>query len=233
MSASLSLLVLRCADPTASMRFYSQLGFVFEEERHDRGPVHYSARLGDTVLELYPAGHRSGTVRMQVVVPAGAYDAMALRAEAHAPPHPLVLEDPDRNQLELVRATTRVRELATAPEPLPRPDAPFSLWLEFENWVSAPEDDPEDEFFNMTITLGDGTKYALNVWTFGVVDSLRKEAARTGENLRGRYLDAPDLFVARMERPLLESVVADMIANKALKDEWLVRVESDAGDEME
>ena len=36
----------------------------------------------------------------------------------------------------------------------------------------------------------------------------------------------PDLFVDRMDRELLESVVADLIESDQLRDEWLVKPEA-------
>ena len=38
----------------ASLAFYRALGLQFVEERHGTGPVHYSTRVGSTVLEIYP-----------------------------------------------------------------------------------------------------------------------------------------------------------------------------------
>lgn len=52
--AALSLIVLRCVDLEVSRSFYAALGLCFEKEQHGNGPIHYSCRLGDLVLELYP-----------------------------------------------------------------------------------------------------------------------------------------------------------------------------------
>ena len=51
---SLSLLVVRSSRLEASLAFYRALGLSFVEEQHGSGPIHYSTRLGDTVLEIYP-----------------------------------------------------------------------------------------------------------------------------------------------------------------------------------
>lgn len=51
---SLGLIVLRTANLHQSLDFYKILGLDFVEEKHGRGPVHYSANLGSSVLELYP-----------------------------------------------------------------------------------------------------------------------------------------------------------------------------------
>lgn len=51
---NIRLIVIRSADPDKLVRFYRLLGFVFEEHRHDKGPLHYAASIGDCVLEIYP-----------------------------------------------------------------------------------------------------------------------------------------------------------------------------------
>ena len=106
----------------------------------------------------------------------------------------------------------------------------FTLWLEFEQWESSPSDDPEDDFCNVHIGLPDGEAYALNVWTFKYLERARREDQRTGEGLNGRYLVSPDLFVARLDRPAMEAVFADLIRTGQLKREWQVPVEADAGE---
>lgn len=53
---SITLIVLRCRDLPASRHFYEALGIAFTADRHGTGPDHWSGRIGETVLELYPAG---------------------------------------------------------------------------------------------------------------------------------------------------------------------------------
>jgi hypothetical protein len=50
----LNLLVLRTNKLEDLKAFYSAFGASFVSERHGSGPNHYSARLGDLVLETYP-----------------------------------------------------------------------------------------------------------------------------------------------------------------------------------
>jgi len=50
----LSLIVLRTPGLDRAVDFYGRLGLEFVREQHGSGPVHYSARLGRVVLELYP-----------------------------------------------------------------------------------------------------------------------------------------------------------------------------------
>jgi hypothetical protein len=99
----------------------------------------------------------------------------------------------------------------------------FELWLEFEHWARADDDDPEDEFFNMEIRFSDGRTYALNVWTFKFLARARQYNRETGENLSGSYLYPPDLLIERLDRKLAVEVVKDMIGWQGLKDEWLAK----------
>lgn len=50
----ISLLVLRTTDIKSLANFYSLLGLVFEYHKHGNSPYHYSATIGQTVLEIYP-----------------------------------------------------------------------------------------------------------------------------------------------------------------------------------
>ena len=102
----------------------------------------------------------------------------------------------------------------------------FSLWLEFEAaepWHS----DPADDFFNMIIRLRDGREYGLNVWTFKYFERARAENRESGGALGGSYVVAPDLFVERLERTHIETVVAELLRREALSDDWLVARKDD------
>jgi len=50
----LKMLVLKTADLERLREFYALFGFELAEEKHGNGPRHYSAPMGDGVLELYP-----------------------------------------------------------------------------------------------------------------------------------------------------------------------------------
>lgn len=93
----LNYLVLYARDPAASAEWYADaLGLHFTREQHGDGPVHYSAEIGGTVLELYPSGDRPVTrTRVGLVVP----DPFGVA------PSPTVITDPDGNRIE-VRATS-------------------------------------------------------------------------------------------------------------------------------
>ena len=51
---NLTLLVIRSAIPDQLAKFYILLGLSFEYHRHGNSPYHYSARIGPTLLEIYP-----------------------------------------------------------------------------------------------------------------------------------------------------------------------------------
>ena len=92
----------------------------------------------------------------------------------------------------------------------------FDLWLEFE--ITSPWGELEHGFFDMLVTVEDGRRYVLSVWTFAFLERARRCAAE-----EGKYLLAPDLLVDRLDREHLEQVVADLIASNGLRDEWLAR----------
>lgn len=50
----LNLLVLKVKDIELTAQFYAALGIQFQAEQHGAGPLHYSALLGNTVVEIYP-----------------------------------------------------------------------------------------------------------------------------------------------------------------------------------
>jgi lactoylglutathione lyase len=52
--ASLSLLVLRTTRIDACLEFYQRLGLAMVEEKHGKGPVHYSSSLNGITVEIYP-----------------------------------------------------------------------------------------------------------------------------------------------------------------------------------
>lgn len=52
---ALKLLVLKTLQLDRLLAFYSTLGIRFVEERHGTGSLHYSATVGGTVFEIYPA----------------------------------------------------------------------------------------------------------------------------------------------------------------------------------
>ncbi|HNF16716.1 MAG TPA: hypothetical protein PK453_23885 [Leptospiraceae bacterium] len=54
---SFSFIALYCSDIYISKKFYEEtFSLIFNEEKHGEGPMHFCASLGQSVLELYPAG---------------------------------------------------------------------------------------------------------------------------------------------------------------------------------
>ncbi|HEY6403467.1 MAG TPA: VOC family protein [Blastocatellia bacterium] len=58
---SLSLLVLRTTRIDACLEFYRRLGLAFVEEKHGKGPIHYSSSSNGVVIEIYPETQKSVT----------------------------------------------------------------------------------------------------------------------------------------------------------------------------
>lgn len=109
MGADLTLLVLRSPDIDAARRFYESLGLLWQEERHDLGPTHYSCQLGATLFELYPAKDGStGRVRLGLRVVDPERLAEAAIAAGGGRRHEgrqraeIVIRDPDGNDVELL-----------------------------------------------------------------------------------------------------------------------------------
>lgn len=50
----LRLLVLRTTDTKKLAEFYSLFGLIFDYHKHGNSPFHYSASIGQAVLEIYP-----------------------------------------------------------------------------------------------------------------------------------------------------------------------------------
>ncbi len=108
----------------------------------------------------------------------------------------------------------------------------FELWLEFEAWESGPEDDPTDDFCNIEVTLADGRRYALDVWTY---DFVRRApyawSYEAGVGEPEEYLEGPDLLVARLDRGLLERAITKMLAEGGLNPHWLCPPDDDDDDD--
>lgn len=86
---------------------------------------------------------------------------------------------------------------------------PFKLWLEWESWDDGW--DPDADYGNALVIFDSGEEVALNVWTYGSLPRILEETRQEGDSLGGAYLRPPDLLVARLDRSLLERVIADLI----------------------
>ena len=106
--SGLTLVVLRCADLERSRRFYEALGLTLMPEQHGAGPRHYSARVGQTVLEFYPdAGGSTRGLRLglELVDLAAAVSELAKIGAVPRPGSPVTIDDPDGHRLELQSAS--------------------------------------------------------------------------------------------------------------------------------
>lgn len=93
----------------------------------------------------------------------------------------------------------------------------FKLWLEFEevdrgNW------DIDNEFANIQVTLPDGRRYGINVWTFKFLETSIRQNQENGECLNGLYEFPPDLFVKELTRECIEKTIADLLSKGNLED---------------
>lgn len=94
----------------------------------------------------------------------------------------------------------------------------FDLWSEAESLSEQVED-----VCNISGTLGDGRRYALNVWTFSFFEKARSAGeGGASEGLAAVYMLPPDLFVADFNRATLEAVIGDLLDQATLPEHCLV-----------
>jgi lactoylglutathione lyase len=119
MMISLNLLVLRAHEPQRLADFYSGFGLHFDQERHGSGPVHYCAKAGETLIEIYPrTGGNNGTSEARLGFSTPCLDAaidVALKGNGRLISGPsrscwgyrAVLQDPEGHKIELVEDDPR------------------------------------------------------------------------------------------------------------------------------
>lgn len=95
----------------------------------------------------------------------------------------------------------------------------FELWLETELGDSnQPANSPTENFCNINVTLPDGRRYAMNVWTFDFLPFARYDwpyEIVTGQE-PAKYVLPPDLFVERLDRSTIEAVIVQLLANNEM-----------------
>lgn len=109
----------------------------------------------------------------------------------------------------------------------------FTLWVEFEHvdystkwaletesFVTGGEWDRTNEFCNIHVTLADGRRYGINVWTFKYLATSISQDKENGENLGSTYQIPPDLFVRELTRECIEATITDLLKRGNL-DEML------------
>src|SRR4051812_20570871 len=106
----LEYVVLRCADLERSRAFYQALGLKLEAEQHGRGAPHYSTKIGEVVVELYPLGEKpSSGLRLGLhvrhleitVAMLKAVGADIVRADLAASVPSAVIRDPDGHEVAI------------------------------------------------------------------------------------------------------------------------------------
>tara|TARA_R110002012_G_scaffold85496_1_gene213201 strand:- start:57673 stop:58290 length:618 start_codon:yes stop_codon:yes gene_type:complete len=85
----------------------------------------------------------------------------------------------------------------------------FALWLEFEETEGW--EDLTNDFANIQVTLEDGRKYGINVWTFNYLN----EAKSKEGNL---YVIPPDLFVAELTHDCVEQTISKLLEEGELEN---------------
>lgn len=116
-SPGLDLVVLRCRDLELSKAFYELLGLSFKAEQHGSGPAHYSTRLGETVLELYPAADPLTPIRLGIsisdlektVASVAALGDFVLSFHRERSPSRALIRDPNGNKIELTEIVNSAR----------------------------------------------------------------------------------------------------------------------------
>jgi hypothetical protein len=100
----------------------------------------------------------------------------------------------------------------------------FELWLEWEiGEPDEPANRPQQNFANVGITLADGRRYSLNVWTFDFLPMARlpwPHEPQPGVQ-PAAYVLPPDLFVQSLDRQTMEAVVTEMLNAGDLRDQWI------------
>ncbi len=101
----------------------------------------------------------------------------------------------------------------------------FELWLELETGEPLDQEAnrPTENFCNISVSLEDGRRFALNVWTFDFLPLARFEFpyAPSYDAAPSLYVLPPDLFVERLDRKTIEKVISEMIDKDEMQDRWL------------
>ena len=105
------------------------------------------------------------------------------------------------------------------------------IWYEFEEWSE--EIDVNDCNSDVVFELSDGSKWCVTFYTYQNLLTLSKKNKNTGELLSGHYFYADkSIFISKMEKGIILSVINDIINNKIENEEELLpciftRVEHD------
>ncbi|MEZ5342972.1 MAG: hypothetical protein R2706_16465 [Acidimicrobiales bacterium] len=93
-----------------------------------------------------------------------------------------------------------------------------SLWIEAEHLAEDITD-----FCNVVVAISTGERYQLNVWSSDFYAMAWADGEpNASEEVRSLYMLPPDLFVADLTRPTIETAVADLIINGRMPKHCLV-----------
>lgn len=107
---SINLIVLRSNNLTNALAFYHGLGLNFQKEQHGKGPIHYSTKIGQLTLELYPAtAANPSTESLRIGLKVDSIERVIADTGARVLVGPqingalrkAVIQDPDGHKLEL------------------------------------------------------------------------------------------------------------------------------------
>ena len=115
----LKLIVIRTDEMKRLADFYSLLGLTFEYHKHNNSPLHYSATIGQTVLEIYPLtkGQSEVDKNLRLGFSIDNFDSVILKLKEIGTIFSLepsqtdlgfitIIEDPDGRKIELYKKTS-------------------------------------------------------------------------------------------------------------------------------
>jgi len=110
------------------------------------------------------------------------------------------------------------------------PAAEFELWIEDEHCVG--EWPPADNNTDVNVTLADGSRWVATFFSFDNVATLRRNYAKSGECLGGKYFWASDMvLIDDTSRVSIESVVRDLLSSGEFQSAFSAVPEDDAHDD--
>lgn len=105
----LNLIVLYSSNPRELAIWYGKvLGQTVNEEKHGKGPLHYSIQLGESVVEFYPQKHErlSAPMTFGLRVNADQFENFQITTKYRMlNESSLIIHDPDKNQIMVQKSS--------------------------------------------------------------------------------------------------------------------------------
>jgi lactoylglutathione lyase len=105
--------VIRTGDRPKLAEFYTLLGLHFEYHKHGNSPMHYSAKAGETTIEIYPLakGQSSADNNLRLGFVVDNFDAVVALLNDNIISQPLqtewgymmIVQDPDGRKIEIYK----------------------------------------------------------------------------------------------------------------------------------